>query len=669
MQKMKTIIKGTILFQYVHHYIWCFKRYMRVQNREYGNWQFIFRYLRNAHIFMGKNKYRKLFSSVTLEELDSKKYKHFYYSIDPFKTIKKVNRMFGNLTIDYSFILNYSLNEMLSMDTECDRREVLQALVGYSKRISKKISDSQVLNKNIFQTYFEQICVEKAKGFAEALQRILFINQCIWQCGHRLIGLGRLDALLYPFYVKDKEEGKLDDATAEMLLKEFLALLHEYYWFKGDVLSGDTGQIIVLGGSDTKGNYLYNELTVLFIKIIGDLMLPDPKILLRVNKNIPKEIIELSLNTIEKGLGEPLFANDDVIVKKLINYGYSIDDALNYVTSACWEPFIEGKSSEQNNAGSINYLLPLQKLLIKENLTLINSADELEQKYLFYLEKYVLEVLNALEKCKYQKAPILSAFIRRKNQEDISNNGAIYSDYGLTTVGLSNVVNSILNINKIVFQEQKYTLQELEKYRRKNFINNERLCLMLKDMAKWWGHDDGAALKVANQIISKANEVILDYSKVIGKGIKIGLSSPDYITAGKRCDASYDGRKKKEPLGVHISASCSIAYTELINFAASLNTERVNINGNVVDMMINPLIIKNNREKFVNFIILAIQRGFYEMQMNVVASTTLIDAKNNPAKYPDLIVRVWGFSAYYNELPEEYKDVLIKRALQNEGVA
>lgn len=669
MQKIKTIIKETILFQYARYYIWCFRRNARVQNHEYGKLQFTFKYLRNVHIFMGKKQYEKLFKNVKLENPNNKKHKYFYYSIDPFKTVKKVNRVFGNLTIDYSIILNHSLYEIMGENNNSEKYAMVKVLIDYSKRISEKIADSHLINKNNIEVYFRRICDKKAEGFAEALQRILFINQCIWQCGHRLIGLGRLDVLLYPFYIQDQEKRKLNNEMAEVLLKEFLILLHEYYWFKGDVLSGDTGQIIVLGGSDNKGNYLYNELTLLILKVIKDLMLPDPKILLRVNKNTPRSIIELSLNTIEKGLGEPLFANDDVIVKRLVNYGYSTNDALNYVTSACWEPLIEGKSSEQNNAGSINYMIPLEKLLLSENVSLINNTDELLVKYLFYLEKYILEVLNALEKCKYQKAPILSIFINRKNQEDISSNSAIYNGFGLTTVGLSNTVNTILNIGKIVFQDHKYTLAELEKYRRKNFINNEKLYIELKNMATWWGHDDGIALGLANQIIKKANSVMLNYNKETRNKIKIGLSSPDYITAGKKCKASYDGRMNKEPLGVHISASGAIAYTELINFASSLFTEGANVNGNVIDMMINPLIIKNSREKFIDFILFAIKKGFYELQMNVVSSATLINAKKYPEKYPDLIVRVWGFSAYFNELPEEYKNILIARALDNESIA
>ena len=77
--------------------------------------------------------------------------------------------------------------------------------------------------------------------------------------------------------------------------------------------------------------------------------------------------------------------------------------------------------------------------------------------------------------------------------------------------------------------------------------------------------------------------------------------------------------------------------------------------------------IEKNSDKFMHLIRQAIRDGFFELQMNVVSSATLIDAKRNPGSYPNLIVRVWGFSAYFKDLPEEYQNVLIERAIESES--
>ena len=131
--------------------------------------------------------------------------------------------------------------------------------------------------------------------------------------------------------------------------------------------------------------------------------------------------------------------------------------------------------------------------------------------------------------------------------------------------------------------------------------------------------------------------------------------------------ASFDGRKKGEPFGVHISNDKANSYTELVNFASNLDYNDNRFNGNVIDFFVTPNFIKDNYEKFLEFLLLSIKKGFFEMQMNVISSKQLLEARKNPDKFPNLIVRVWGFSAYFKDLPDEYKDYLIERALKNEG--
>ena len=131
--------------------------------------------------------------------------------------------------------------------------------------------------------------------------------------------------------------------------------------------------------------------------------------------------------------------------------------------------------------------------------------------------------------------------------------------------------------------------------------------------------------------------------------------------------ASFDGRKYGEPFEVHISSDSSNAYTELVNFASKLDYNNNRFNGNVVDFFVSPNFIEDNFTKFVEFIMMSIKVGFFEMQMNVVSSRVLIEARKKPEKFPNLIVRVWGFSAYFKDLPDDYKDYLIERAIKSEN--
>ena len=136
----------------------------------------------------------------------------------------------------------------------------------------------------------------------------------------------------------------------------------------------------------------------------------------------------------------------------------------------------------------------------------------------------------------------------------------------------------------------------------------------------------------------------------------------------RKMPADLSGRRKGMPYNTHISC-LHAAYTEVVNFAAHLNYKNQRFNGNVVDFFVSPSMINNNLDKFVSFMKGAVNTGFFQMQMNLLDSRTLIEAKAHPDQYSGLIVRVWGFSAYFSDLPESYQDLLIDRAQAAERAA
>ena len=107
----------------------------------------------------------------------------------------------------------------------------------------------------------------------------------------------------------------------------------------------------------------------------------------------------------------------------------------------------------------------------------------------------------------------------------------------------------------------------------------------------------------------------------------------------------------------------------MVRFAARLDYTDQRFNGNVVDFFLAGDFLQNNMDKFVLFLQGAIREGFFQMQMNIMDSEVLIEAKAHPELYTGLIVRVWGFSAYFNDLPESYQNMLIERALAAEKSA
>ncbi len=609
--------------------------------------------------------------------------KDFIFFLDEFKNLSYDNTMVENISIDYSRTLDYSLsdfkefysqkkvNDNKNIDFIQDQLDMIEGTELFILKIIDAIKSSNRQDKDKYISFFENIINKKATHFEEALQRILFFNQVLWQTGHFLNGLGRLDKILNDLYYEDINNNFLTKEKAFNLIKNFIKSLHSYYWYKSNALIGDTGQVIILGGKETDGTYFSNDLTYFFIEAIKQVQLPDPKALLRVSKDTPRDLIELSLETMNTGCGSPLLSNDDIVVDKMIGFGYDIEDAYNYVVSACWEPSAVGKGFEQNNLNFFSFLKPLNNMFDNESEEFINSIndfDKLFETYKTYLKNEANNLIEILDGLEFNTDPILSMFIDNcnDNQLDISNGGAKYNHYGITTVSLANTVNSLYNIKQFVFEDKKFSLAEFNKIRKNNFADSNELLEQLKTNPKHFGCDDEEIISLTNEIIDYLENCFKDYRNKFGGQIKFGLSAPSYISAGEEISASFDGRKNREPFSTHISADLNKDYTELMRFASKIDYNGCKFNGNVVDLMVSPNFIKNNFEKFADYIQLSIKLGFYQMQMNVIDSKTLIEAKAHPELHPNLIVRVWGFSSYFNDLPLNYKDLLIERALKNE---
>ncbi len=587
---------------------------------------------------------------------------YFFYSIDYDCLFYSNNTVIDNLSLDYE--RTFKSLDKISNDTSNlnESKDVIDFINISIQKALETLENSNSNRAKVIKKYFKNMKLEQVENFDEALQRILFYNQLLWQTNHHLNGLGRLDKILIKYYQHDLDNKIITIDSARESIKQFLLTLHKDYTYKSNTLKGDTGQIILLGGYLDDKNELCNDLTYLFIDAIKELHLPDPKIMLRVTKNTPRDLIKLALECISTGIGCPIIANDEVIIKSLISDECDKEDAFNYGTSACWEPIIIGKSFDQNNLKNIIYLEPLNQLLNKENLNQICNFKEFKEKYFIYLKKYIEAIVNQVNSIKFQKDALLSIFIDDciKQNKDIANGGAKYNNFGLLTLGLSNLINSLLVLKKYVFDEKKYSLKELNDLRLND--NNPQLSI-----EKSFGNENDFIIELTNEIMEVTSNELKKYKTSLNGKFKFGLSSPSYIDRAINYPASFDGRKKGMAFATHISSDKPLAYTELINFSGKLNYDGNKLNGNVVDFMISPSFIEKNKEKFIDLIIASIKVGCFEIQMNVVSSKTLIEAKAHPEKFPNLIVRVWGFSAYFNDLPESYKDVLIERALKSEG--
>ena len=594
---------------------------------------------------------------------------HFVYFLD---TNFRILSSPYNLTPNYEQILLKGFNDMyLSEDSIFGIRanQILWSIEEFIDRIIVTLKEEQPKNYEQKIKWFSNMRNGVPETFEEAIQRILFVNQLIWQSGSHLVGLGKLDDLLWSWYERDLKIGRLTREEASDILKDMCRQLHQYYWYKSSGLLGDTGQAIVVGGSDENGNYVYNDLTLLFIEVMKELQISEPKVILRVNKQIPYEIWQMALDCMKTGVGSPLIANDDVIIPRLIDFGIEPKDAYCYATSACWEPLIPGKSSSMNNEYSLCYMEVLYNLLTEEKLEQIHTFEELKKRFYFYLKREIQRIEKLLFQREYYRNTLYSLFMEgcKESGKDIIEGGAKYHNMGITTVSLGNTINALFNIEKYVFQEHRYSLVDVKKMCVLDYEGYPEALSIVRINDKQYGFDHSEVISLANEILRFVTKHTKDFRTPIDGKLKVGVSSPSYISDGERGKASFDGRREGEPYLVHISNENADSYTEILNFAAKLDYNENRFNGNVVDFMISPDFIENNKEKLIQVLKAGLNMGVFEFQMNVISSETLIEAKKNPDKYLNLIVRVWGFSAYFTELSESYQDLLISRALKNEG--
>lgn len=657
---MKKIIKKVIKIFINDEYI---KKYKYAIERYYKKYRCIkfkdkikcFIFDANKYKFYKQNNISQIFNRSKGNVMFSK---YFSYFIDFYYVCEDSQNYNHNMTPDYSVILEYSLNDLKKIFKENKKViNFINEIELYLEKYILRIKATNFKNKDEVIEYINNIKNKKCESLKEGLQRILFFNQIFWQLGYKLCGLGRLDYILDRYYKKEND--------AEEIICDFFNILNNYFDDKSGCLSGDTGQIIILGGKDEEGDNFCNDLTYLFIAVLKKYNKPDPKILLRVNKKTDEELLKLAVDCMATGVGSPLLSNDDIIITRMIDFGYEKKDSFNYVTAACWEPSPCGNSIDLNNAITLNLLQPFNQIF-EGNYEFINIEDLLS-KYFINLEKYIKNELEQLSHDYFDGQPYLSLFIKncRESGEIIGNCDVKYKNIGITTLGVSNVVNSILNIKFIVEIKKIMKFSELNELRKNNFLNEDILDLLHYNNKFGYGSNSEEAIELTNTITKFISNEFKKYKTYYGGNFKFGLSAPSYVELGKNEMASFDGRKNNEPLNVHISSTQN-TFLEIMDFASKIEYRDNGINGNVIDFIVSPTYIKNNIEKFTNYLQKYIEKGIYQLQINVIDSKTLLEAKKNPNLYKNLIVRVWGFSAYFNDLPEEYKDLLISRAIEAE---
>lgn len=555
----------------------------------------------------------------------------------------------SNLLPDYTSIIQEGLLKVKERSDTYLKREI-DALL---KLTDKYLIEAKKLGRNDVVETLSVVPRYPALNLKQAMQffRILHYGYML-EGGYQIVG-GRIDQLFYPYLKKDMEEKILDENSALELIKDFFLSFNVDADLYDGVQQGDNGQSVVLGGIDEKGNQLFNLFSKLSLIACRQNNLIDPKINLRVNKDTPIEIFELGSELTKAGLGFPQYLNDDVIIESLIRQGYKKEDAYNYAVAACWEIVIPKYGFEIVNIGACCFFKVLEDLL--KNKTDYQSFSQLLTDYKVYLEKECDSLLKQYQNIYFVPAPLIESGLEVK-----------YQNFGIHGTGISTITDSLYSIKKLVFDDKKLSLKEFVSIINNNYENHDELFHHIKYQLPKMGQNNDEVDEIAVEVLEMFYDTLKDKRNCYGGIIRPGTGTAMYyLWHGKQLGASYDGRKKSEPLSANYSPSLSTNIKGPISIIESFckpDLIKCN-NGGPLTLEFSSSMFNDDEsiKKMANFIKLFVLKKGHQLQCNSVNLHNLKNAQINPDKYRNLIVRIWGWSAYFVELDKEYQDHVIAR--------
>lgn len=591
---------------------------------------------------------------------------------------------------------------------------VIEAVHQFAQRYSKlaqELADKEKDSKRKAELLeISRICAkvpyEPATSFYEAVQSVWFI-QLILQIesnGHSL-SYGRFDQYMYPYYIKDIQEKVItkDEALELLTCLWIKTLTINKVRSQAHTLSSAGSpmyQNVTIGGQTPDKKDAVNELSFVVLQSVAQTRLTQPNLTVRYHKNINKAFFDDCIEVMKLGFGMPALNNDEIIIPSFINWGVKEEDAYNYSAIGCVETAVPGKWGYRCTGMSyINF--PRVLLCAMNDGVDLTTGKRFTKGYGYFkdmksyeellsawdktvreMTRYSVIVENAIDKASERDVPdVLCSALTDDcigRGKTIKEGGAVYDFISGLQVGIANMADSLAAIKKLVFEEKKITPIQFWNAILDDFQSdeNKKIQAMLIDEVPKYGND----IDYVDNLVVEAYDSYLDEIKKypntryhrgpIG-GIRYGGTSSISANVGQGMGtmATPDGRNAYEPL----AEGCSPAHnadkngpTAVFKSVAKLPTEKIT-GGVLLNQKMTPQMLstEENKQKLEMLIRAFFNRLHgYHVQYNIVSRETLIDAQKYPEKHKDLIVRVAGYSAFFNVLSKKTQDDIIGRTEQ-----
>ncbi len=507
---------------------------------------------------------------------------------------------------------------------------------------------------------------------------------------------GRLDQHLNPFYQKEIAEGKLTKADAVELLESFWVKFNNH---PSPPKIGVTAQesstytdfcLINLGGVKPDGTDAVNEMSYILLDVIEEMRLLQPSSMVQLSKLNPDSFIDRAVKITKTGFGQPSIFNTDAIIQELLNQGKDIVDARNGGASGCVETGAFGTES-YILCGYFN----MPKIL---ELTLHNGFDTRTQKQIglktgeaadfktfeqllnafkAQVEHFIrIKIIgnNTIEKIfmTHIPTPFLSLIIDDcvARGMDYIQGGSRYNSNYIQGVGMGTMTDALTALRKHVFEDKNINLPDFVKALEANFEGHDELLYKLLYKTPKYGNDDEYADEQLVKVFDIYYDAVKGHRSPRGAEYRINLlPTTCHVYFGSVMHASPDGRKAGLPVSEGISpvqGADKNGPTSVVKSAAKI--DHLHTGGTLLNQKFSPNFFEDDTaiRKVSSLVRSYFRMNGHHIQFNVVDAETLRDAQKHPEKYRNLIVRVAGYSDYFNDLGLDLQNEIIERTEHDE---
>lgn len=550
----------------------------------------------------------------------------------------------------------------------------------------------------------EYIPENPARTLIEAIQTLWIIHICL---GLESMDdgpmLGRLDQTLQPFFEAEIEQLKTE-REREAYIKFVIEVIGCLFFRLGShlIASNELGEwlnsgappntTIVVGGVKRDGTDAVNDMSYIILKVIEMLGLQDPNCHARFKTGVNSREFLKRVCEVNYATGAtPCIHSDDAIINALsANKHWALEDIREWTPTGCVEPSIPGKHCSATSSLEINLMAPLEMAMNNGYHPLVQwqlgpktgqidkgdfksfedfwAAFDEQSKFIIDISVEGNNELGIIHQ-NHMPAPLMSSSLVGciESGRGMTRGGAKYNSTGVAIIGLADVVDSLMAIKTLVFDQKLITFSELKQAIDYNYEGFEKIHATVKSKGVRFGSGDPEAVEMANRVTKMVSGYYRNHRNYRGGHYSTGWwTMNNHSVYGRVSSASPSGRLKGEPftpgLTPHPSASKNILDNLLDVAQLDPTTLANNIAFNVRVVPSSKDTYEQNIDRMTDYVQTYFEKGGMQVQFNVVDSDTLKDAMANPEHYTDLLVRISGYCGYFVQLQRDLQLELIRRS-------